>query len=193
MCVIVAGDTVSKLPLLKSPTEATKKPAATPAGGDVTGPRKPAAAKVRSAPGSRPRSNAGDVVAGGGDGGYGGPESSSRKPEVDVEALKASFLDESHPEAILTLIEQAKIKREREAEKSRLAATQATVRETLLKQVRGVWGARRVEQRLALGGVVGNRQCPTPLVTVRLFLLFFTPLPLSTRLPRLVCSKRRRG
>jgi hypothetical protein len=55
---------------------------------------------------------------------------------VDVEALKRSFLDEAHPEAVLALIEQAKLKRERELERAKLNATQTAARETLLKQVR---------------------------------------------------------
>ncbi len=55
---------------------------------------------------------------------------------MDVEALKRSFLDEAHPEAVLALIEQAKLKRERELERAKLNATQTAARETLLKQVR---------------------------------------------------------
>ncbi len=124
-----------RLPLLKSPTEVAKgktlSQTATPAGGEAPAPRKPAsgAGRTRSGPPSRPRSSADALAAT-------APESSSsRGPEIDINALKTSFLDEAHPEAVLALIEQAKIKREREAERAKLAATQAAVRETLLKQV----------------------------------------------------------
>ncbi len=129
-----------RLPEIKSPTGAVPK-AATPAGGDLPVPRKPLSSSSRlpargKAPsrGSRPPSSASAAEEGGA---YGfGPEVSARAPDVDVAALKASFLDEAHPEAVLALIEQTKIKREREAEQRRLAETQAKVRETLLKQVR---------------------------------------------------------